>query len=299
MQKFLKIFRKSANNELVHLTGSYFGKNRAEIISILDCEMKMYTVVPLRQNCSTELQVWSPDDNSTMYINPVSRLVQPTGNIIDCTIGDLGNVYEVEDQNGQKVNIIQNQNILRFTENVQTSDDVDLYGTKMNFTMEFKSFSKAGLYDKEYLDARNAFILQGQTYATIQSGVTRALVSHMENKYDAASGEFNFLDAINYDELWSVIFDFSWLSGFFDVVSYIACVKFLLVDCFWFAVQLFWLGRWQEIRENMARFRRRRRGRAPVQRRRRQEYDQAEWDDAIELNAIRRIENELAPPPYE
>ena len=121
----------------------------------------------------------------------------------------------------------------------------------------------------------------------------------MENKYDAASGEFNFLDAINYDELWSVIFDFSWLSGFFDVVSYIACVKFLLVDCFWFAVQLFWLGRWQEIRENMARFRRRRRGRAPVQRRRRQEYDQAEWDDAIELNAIRRIENELAPPPYE
>ena len=76
--------------------------------------------------------------------------------------------------------------------------------------------------------------------------------------------------------------------------------KFLLVDVFWFAVQLFWLGRWAEIRANMDRFRRRRRGRAhQVQRRQRQDYDQADWDDAVELHAIRRFENEVAPPPYE
>ena len=225
MQKFLKLFRNSPSNKLVHLTGSFFGKNRAEMISIMDCKMKKYTVVPSRRNCSIELEVRSPDDNSTQFINPISRLVQPTGNIVDCPMQDLGNVYEVEDQNGQKVNIIQNQQITHFTGNIQTSDEIDLYSTKMNFTMEFKSFSKAGLYDKEYLDARNAYILEGQTYATIQSGITRALVSHLDNKMDAAKGEFNFLDAINYDELWSVIFDFSWLSGFFDVVSYFACIK--------------------------------------------------------------------------
>ena len=73
-----------------------------------------------------------------------------------------------------------------------------------------------------------------------------------------------------------------------------------MVDVFWFAVQLFWLGRWAEIRANMDRFRRRRRGRAhQVQRRQRQDYDQADWDDAVELHAIRRFENEVAPPPYE
>ena len=56
----------------------------------------------------------------------------------------------------------------------------------------------------------------------MQSGITMFISNGKESEEDILSGNLNFLDMVNYDELLGVIFDvslFSWITPFMTVLG--------------------------------------------------------------------------------
>ena len=207
-------------SQLIQLNNDYFGRIRGEILSVLKCPQKMFLVVTKRNNCSAELEVVDKTGD-TYFINPHSRLVQKTKTHVKCQAATLGNVYKVQN-GGNFVYITQNKNVSVFQGSVKSLHGTQIFLADEKLSISNLSFSGLGLYDDFYLKERNKYIFEATTYKSMQSGITMFINNGKESEEDILSGNLNFLDMVNYDELLGVIFDvsfFSWITPFMTVLG--------------------------------------------------------------------------------
>ena len=135
------------------------------VFSVMLCSKERFTVVTSRKNCSSELEVYS-DNGERYYIDAHSRLVQKTKTFANCQSEkfELGNVFKVFISDGAAVYITQNRNITVFSGKVQNIQHSKIFISGERITLLNTSFSGSGLYGKEELEERNAFIYTGPTY---------------------------------------------------------------------------------------------------------------------------------------
>ena len=109
-----------------------------------------------------------------------------------------------------------------FSKNVKSLHGTNIFLADENISLSNLTFSGLGLYDDIYLKARNKYIFEPTTYQAMQSGITMFISNGKESEEDILSGNLNFLDMVNYDELLGVIFDvsfFSWITPFMTVLG--------------------------------------------------------------------------------
>ena len=76
----------------------------------------------------------------------------------------MGNVFKVFKSDRSAVYITQNRNITVFSGKVQNIQHSKIFISGERITLLNTSFSGSGLYGKEELEERNAFIYAGPTY---------------------------------------------------------------------------------------------------------------------------------------
>ena len=131
-------------------------------------------------------------------------------------------MFKVQKNNRDDVFITQSRNISIFPGLVKSIHGTQIFLHDKNFTLSNISFSGSGLYSDIYLKERNRYLFEPITYKSLQSGITSSINIGDKSEEQILSGNLNFLDIINYEELISVIFDvslFSWISPFMTILG--------------------------------------------------------------------------------
>ena len=116
-------------------------------------------------------------------------------------------------------------------------DPLDHSITLKNQLAAISSFVGSGIWDPEYVRARNAYMLRGKRYKAIVAGIRATIIPDSSSWADAPDSRINFLDYLDYDELINLLFVNSGLKLFLDMLTYIATLKFACVDLFY---NIFW-----------------------------------------------------------
>lgn len=239
IQRIIEIYNQFPNNKLIRIHSDFFGQIRGEILSVMKCDKKKLKVLKERTRCTEELEVLD-DKGETYFLTPGSRLITQEFQICDCESEPFGNIFICQNYKNAPVNIIQNLRLSVSYENISQLHEIDPPGeNKLELENQLlrSSFSDSGIWDPEYIKARNSYMMRGPRYKAIISGIRGTLVPDSSDWKEAVDKSFNFLDYLDYDELISLLFVNSGLKWFMDILTYIATLKFLLIDLLY---NIFW-----------------------------------------------------------
>ena len=203
---------------------------RGEIISLIRCEARNFTVIETVQFCTRELAV--SQNNKTVYMQYGSRVVQPYFQRVDCEEDGLGDVIQAQKDDGGSVYIMQQQKVIEFQQKVNFIEDEPLL-TKAPIDLEsqlkFTSFNESGIYDPSFIKAKNGWLLRGQQYAAMEHGITTSFAKINDWEKTAKNG-INFFDFIEESALINFLYgDWLWrgMMEFLRILSYISGLHLL------------------------------------------------------------------------
>ena len=239
INRLIEVYNQFPNSKMLRIHGEFFGQIRGEVLSIMQCEMKKLTVVKERSRCTEELEVMT-EQGETYFLTPGSRLLTKEFQICDCDSQAFGNIFICQDHRNTPVNLIQNKHLALSYENMSQLHEIDPPGNnriELENQLLRSSFSDSGIWDPEYVKARNSYMMRGPRYKAIISGIRGTLVPDSSDWQEAADKHLNFLDYLDYDEMVNLLFVNSGLKWFMDILTYMATLKFLLIDLIY---NIFW-----------------------------------------------------------
>lgn len=140
----------------------------------------------------------------------------------------------------QSTYLIQNKHLALSYENMSQLHQIDPPGNnriELENQLLRSSFSDSGIWDPEYVKARNSYMMRGPRYKAIISGIRGTLIPDSSDWQEAADQHLNFLDYLDYDKMVNLLFVNSGLKWFMDILTYMATLKFLLIDLIY---NIFW-----------------------------------------------------------
>ena len=134
---------------------------RGEIISLVKCEEKNYTVMEEVKHCTKELVVLR--NNRTYYLQYGSRVVQDYYQRVDCELEDLGNIIQAKKKDGTSIYIMQQKTVREFSGEMHfLAEEPLLMKTplQLDSVLDYESFNTSGFYDNVFLEAKKIGFLE-------------------------------------------------------------------------------------------------------------------------------------------
>ena len=170
------------------------------------------------------------------YIVPRSRLVREEFQLAECQADSHGKVYKVFDQFNNTRHVTQ-ERITRIFKFAQSDDKFveELVLGKDTLSdkslLDYSSFDESGIYSPEFILARRKAMFSGFKYASVQSGLERA-ITHENDWKEVADGKFDLGAFVSFDKIGEYLLGgFLWqcIHTFLTFLSYLGGLGMLHV----------------------------------------------------------------------